>query len=196
MLSSFEIMVTFLFQASMFLLWNHKHGPYLFLTVYIYILFVFIPFSCSWVTKYLECESLCSSCTRTEIIIIAMIIIIKKRIWLNYNMHHFRGGPVYCCIVTHKVNLFLKGHVFFLFVLSAVLRRSVCACIIYYASFASWLLTEKKKGFICQYFSIISSCKHVSTVPHLLHVSALRCEINSPLHTKGSCWTALSLLVL
>lgn len=27
-------------------------------------LFVFIHFSCSWVTKYLECESLCSSCTR------------------------------------------------------------------------------------------------------------------------------------
>lgn len=73
---------------------------------YTFIFFVFIPFSCSWVTKYLECESLCSSCTRTEII--AMII--KKNMTKLY-MHHFRGGLVYCCIVTHK-DIYFEGKSF------------------------------------------------------------------------------------
>lgn len=91
-------------------------------------LFVFIHFSCSWVTKYLECESLCSSCTRTEII--AMII--KKNMTKLY-MHHFCGGRVYCCIVTHENTfVFKENHLIEMlcFVPWVQYVLSFCACII------------------------------------------------------------------
>lgn len=94
MLSSFNNGEVFRLNVSVMI---HKHGPYFISDSIHFCLFVFIPFSCSWVTKYLECESLCSSCTRTEII--AMII---KKNMTKFYMHHFRGGLVYCCIVTHK----------------------------------------------------------------------------------------------
>ena len=81
----------------------------LFLTVYLSLffflfvcLFLYILAVPEW-QKYLECESLCSSCTRTEII--AMII--KKNMTKLY-MHHFRGGLVYCCIVTYEKILFFE----------------------------------------------------------------------------------------
>lgn len=79
-LSCYPVLIMVKFPSSMFLLWIHRHGPYFISdSIHFFCLFVFILFSCSWVTKYLECESLCSSCTRIEII--AMII---KKIWLNY----------------------------------------------------------------------------------------------------------------
>lgn len=60
-----------------------------------FVVFLLYIISCSWVTKKnLECESLCSSCTRTEII----VMIIKKNMTKLFK-RHFRGGPVYCCIV-------------------------------------------------------------------------------------------------
>lgn len=93
-LSCYPVLIMVKFSGSMFLLWIHKHGPYFISDSILFCLFVFIHFSCSWVTKYLECESLCSSCTKTEII--AMII--KKNMTKLY-MHHFHGGRVYCCIV-------------------------------------------------------------------------------------------------
>lgn len=132
-LSCYPVLIMVKFSGSMFLLWIHKHGPYFISdSIHFFCLFVFIPFSCSWVTKYLECESLCSSCTRTEII--AMII--KKNMTKLY-MHHFRGGLVYCCIVTHEKILFLQKNHFIdsdvwtlCFVPWVQYVLSFCACII------------------------------------------------------------------
>lgn len=73
----------------------------LFPTVYLlfFFLFVFIHLSCSWVTKYLECESLCSSCTRNRNNSYDNNNNKKKNMTKWYRRHS-PGGLVYCCIVT------------------------------------------------------------------------------------------------
>lgn len=170
------------FSGSMFLLWIHKHGPY-FISDSIHFLFVFIPFSCSWVTKYLECESLCSSCTRTEII--AMII--KKNMTKLY-MHHFRGGLVYCCIVTHKKTLFLsKKHFTENNVWMLCFEYSMCFLFVPVCLICKLTFTEKR--FYCQYFKFLQACVQDVIFSSLLHVSegtalctARRYEYSTPMH--------------
>lgn len=88
-LSCYPVLIMVNFSGSMFLLWSHKHGPLFYFRQYTFLfvcLFLYILAVPEW-QKYLECESLCSSCTRTEII--AMII--KKNMTKLY-MHHVRGG--------------------------------------------------------------------------------------------------------
>lgn len=174
----------------MFLLWIHKTWTifYFWQYTFLFCLFVFIHFSCSWVTKYLECESLCSSCTRTEII--AMII--KKNMTKLY-MHHFRGGLVYCCIVTHEIILFLKP-----FHRNKVLfcaQSTVCAfflCLYHYLICLICKLTfTEKKGFICQYLKLLQACVQdvIFSLQRFLTLSdgtalctAHRYEYSTPMH--------------
>lgn len=66
---------------------------------FFFCLFVFIHLSCSWVTKYLECESLCSSCTRNRNNSYDNNNNKKKNMTKWYRRHS-PGGLVYCCIVT------------------------------------------------------------------------------------------------
>lgn len=173
----------------------------LFLTVYLSLffslficLFLYILAVPEW-QKYLECESLCSSCTRTEII--AMII--KKNMTKLY-MHHFRGGLVYCCIVTYeKIFCFLrkekKKHGFCFvprvqYVLSFLCLYHYLICLICNLTFTEREKKRKKKkrGFICQYLKFLQkACNSFpSVVPHFLHVSALctahRYEYSTPMH--------------
>lgn len=118
-----------------------------------FCLFVFIHFSCSWVTKYLECESLCSSCTRTEII--AMII---KKNMTKLHMHHFRGGPVYCCIVTHKRSLIWRKIMFWHFVLCPEYGMCFLFVPVLFDMPHLQATFREKKDLSA---SIWSSCKHV-----------------------------------
>lgn len=163
----------------------------LFLTVYFFFCsFVFIHFSCSWVTKYLECESLCSSCTRTEII--AMII---KKNMTKLHMHHFRGGPVYCCIVTHKKSLIWSKIMFWHFVLWP--EYGMCFLFVPVSLFDMPHLQAndiEKKGFICQYLKFLQACVQAVIFPpsSLLRVSdgtalctAHRYEYSTPMHEQS-----------
>lgn len=86
----------------MSLLWLHNNGPCFIsdsIPSLFFCLFVFIHLSCSWVTKYLECESLCSSCTRNRNNSYDNNNNKKKNMTKWYRRHS-PGGLVYCCIVT------------------------------------------------------------------------------------------------
>lgn len=131
----------------------------LFLTVYFYLflfvcLFVFIHFSCSWVTKYLECESLCSSCTRNR----NNSYDNKKKNMTKLYMHHFRGGLVYCCIVTHSKNFVFKlNHFIEKKQKHFVPSISFCVLISLFdiSLFCKLTFTEQR------IYLPVSSCKHV-----------------------------------
>lgn len=118
-------------------------------------LFVFIPFSCSWVTKYLECESLCSSCTRTEII--AMII--KKNMTKLY-MHHCCGGLVYCCIVTHEKCWFVLSFFFFLLLRKKTISQKTALFCALCALCARLLL-------FCSFLASMCAISNITRVSHL-----------------------------
>lgn len=134
-----DLMIIVTFPGSVFLFWIHYMDHVLFLTVY-FSFFKFISFYTfqlfpEW-QKYLECESLCSSCTRIGII--AMII--KKNMTKLY-MHHFHGGLVYCCIVTHEYTLLLGGSTSFV-------GRFIVLCAL----------------FLCLYHFICLICKLISSI--------------------------------
>lgn len=126
---------------------------------------VFIPFSCSWVTKYLECESLCSSCTRSEII--AMII--KKNMTKLY-MHQCRWSSVllYCHpwefllllmeTISQKSALFCASRIVCAFVFSFPLKfLQACAHNVTFQWFlASPLCTLPR----CEYWTQLHKCNH------------------------------------
>lgn len=79
-------------------------------------------------------------------------MIIKKNMTKLY-MHHFRGGLVYCCIVTHKKIFVFKEKKSF------VLRCAFFLCLYHYLICLIFLQVLQKKKDLSA--SILSSCKHV-----------------------------------
>lgn len=158
----------------MSLLWLHDNGP-CFISDSIpsfFCLFVFIHLSCSWVTKYLECESLCSSCTRNRNNSYDNNNNKKKNMTKWYRRHS-PGGLVYCCIVTleggkkkvvPELNHFHRRATFCTngTILCVCSHNHYYSMYLYIAGFASMCARRKKKIYIYMCLMVMLPIRHLN----------------------------------